>query len=64
MLEISFGVAVIEGMRDMGVQVYSDDSGVAANFRVPVPNKDSISEMEQDAKLVLRSFLEQLLDEL
>lgn len=64
MLDIGFGIAVNDGMRDMGVQAYCQDSNVAADFRVPVPNKDSISEMEADAKIVLRAFLEQMLNEL
>lgn len=64
MLDIEFGVAVTDGMRDMGVQVYSEDSNIAANFRVPVPANDSISEMEKDAKIKLRSFVEQMLKDL
>lgn len=64
MLDIEFGVAVNDGMRDMGVQVYSEDSNIAANFRVPVPASDSISEMEKEASLKLRSFLEQVLKDL
>lgn len=64
MLDIEFGVAVTNGMRDMGIQAYSEDGNIAADFRVPVPANDSISVMEKDAKLRLRSFLEQMLKEL
>lgn len=64
MLDISFGEAVNDGMRDMGIQAYCEDTHASASFRMPVPAKDSISEMETDAKIVLRSFLEQLLNEL
>ena len=64
MLDIGFGEAVDDGMRNIGVQAYCEETNVAANFRVPVPAKDSISEMEADAKIALRSFLEQMLSEL
>ena len=64
MLDIEFGEAVDNGMRNMGVQAYCEETNVAANFRVPVPAKDSISEMQTDAKTALRSFLEQMLKEL
>lgn len=64
MLDIEFGIAVNDGMRDMGIQAYCEETNIAADFRVPVPAKDSISEMEADAKTALRSFLEQMLSEL
>ena len=64
MLDIEFGEAVDGGMRNMGIQAYCEETNVAANFRVPVPAQDSISEMQADAKTALRSFLEQMLNEL
>lgn len=64
MLDIEFGIAVNDGMRDMGIQAYCEETNIAAEFRVPVPAKDSISEMEADAKIALRSFLEQMISEL
>lgn len=67
MFDIRIGQKPYDGMRDIGISIHPNDldkTDVIADFIVPVTASDSVSEMENEAREKMISYVELLLSHL